>query len=595
MDSMANATFEEGVREKHKNGVNKSIEKSRGRTRERLFSSHHWSGPPTNAIYMEEAIATPTIIRNTLTPEQIEAYVILVRIEEICNIISSGNYVPKDERLRSPSPPPVYDASGRRKNTREVRYKRKYENERCFLVERALKLIPGFKTPDWYNPRPTTIVEKLYIKTKEYPQINFIGLLIGPRGNTLNKLQEDSGARIGIRGKGSVKEGKNTMNISPELNNLQDQLHCLITADSVEKVEKAKKLCQQVMDKAIFSPAGQNDLKRDQLRELAKLNGTFRDDTERACPVCGEMGHNRNTCPNKNRTNFVNSLVCSKCGNVGHLEKDCKIQSKADDHMDQEFADFMNELNEDAEGTGNDGGISSKDGDFKDRVPLHQPHMIPTKPSLQNNDNFTSNNNKRFSEHSHYDSYDGYGGGADGAGGANGYKRQHHGDAYSSQGISGYRQGYGHQYTQSYGGDRYGQDQQYQYRQSYGSRYGYGQQQDHQHHSHGKQYDTQPPSYSSSINPFDKQSRATHPRQQLPPPPPTSSSATIVSTTNYAPASTTGGALSVGLQAPPGLKNRSSVFSPPPPPPPPGGGSNSKTGTSLRKQVPPPPPPPPAA
>ena len=593
MNWVENANFEEKLRENHKNGINKSVESSRGRTRERMFSSHHWSGPPTNAIYMEEAIATPTIIRNTLTPEQIEAYVILVRIEEICNILRSGNYVPKNELLRSPSPAPVYDASGRRKNTREVRYKRKYENERCFLVERALKLIPDFKTPEWYNPRPTRIVEKLYIKTKEYPQINFIGLLLGPRGNTMIKLQEDSGARIGIRGKGSVKEGKNTMNISPELNNLQDQLHCLITADSVEKVEKAKKLCQQVMDKAIFSPVGQNDLKRDQLRELAKLNGTFRDDTERACPVCGEMGHNRNTCPNKNRTNFVNSLVCAKCGNVGHLEKDCKIQSKVDDHMDQEFADFMNELNEDAEDAATDADTANKQSEPKENIPSHQPQMIPTKPSLQNN-NFPPNNNKRFLEQSHYDSYDSYGGGA---GGAGGYKRPYKGEAYSNQGMSGYRQGSGYQYPRSYSGDGYGQQQQYQYRQSYGTRYGHGQQQGQQQHSYGQQYETQPPSYSRSVNPFDQPSRVTNHRQKLPPPPPTTATTApatnTVNTTNYGPAS--GGASSLGLQAPPGLKSRPSVISPPPPPPPPGGGTHARTGTSARRQVPPPPPPPPTA
>ncbi|GAV27754.1 hypothetical protein PMKS-001222 [Pichia membranifaciens] len=591
MDWLANANLEEGI---HKDGMSKSVERSRGRTRERMFSSHHWSGPPTNAIYMEEGIATPTIIRNTLTPEQIEAYVILVRIEEICNILSSGNYVPKNERLRSPSPAPVYDASGRRKNTREVRYKRKYENERCFLVERAFKLIPDFKTPEWYNPRPTKIVEKLYIKTKEYPQINFIGLLLGPRGNTLNKLQEDSGARIGIRGKGSVKEGKNTMNISPELNNLQDQLHCLITADSVEKVEKAKKLCQQVMDKAIFSPVGQNDLKRDQLRELAKLNGTFRDDTERACPVCGEMGHNRNTCPNKNRTNFVNSLVCSKCGNVGHLEKDCKVQSKVDDHMDQEFADFMNELNEDAEDATTDADTASKESEPKEKIPSHHPQMIPTKPSLQNN-NFPPNNNKRLLEQSHYDSYDSYGGGA---GGTSGYKRPYKGEAYSNQGMGGYRQGSGYQHPRSYSGDGYGQQQHYQYRQSYGTRYGYGQQQGQQQHSYGQQYESQPPSYSRSVNPFDQPSRAAGHRQKLPPPPPTttttSTATNIVNTTNYGPAGT-GGASSLGLQAPPGLKSRSSVISPPPPPPPPGGGTHARTETSARRQVPPPPPPPPAA
>ena len=46
------------------------------------------------------------------------------------------------------------------------------------------------------------------IPQDEYPEINFVGLLIGPRGNTLKTMEKDTGAKIIIRGKGSVKEGK---------------------------------------------------------------------------------------------------------------------------------------------------------------------------------------------------------------------------------------------------------------------------------------------------------------------------------------------------------------------------------------------------
>lgn len=46
------------------------------------------------------------------------------------------------------------------------------------------------------------------IPQEEHPDINFVGLLIGPRGNTLKAMEKDTGAKIIIRGKGSVKEGK---------------------------------------------------------------------------------------------------------------------------------------------------------------------------------------------------------------------------------------------------------------------------------------------------------------------------------------------------------------------------------------------------
>ncbi|OUT23005.1 hypothetical protein CAS74_001308 [Pichia kudriavzevii] len=330
----------------------------RGRTRERLFSSHHWTGKPSKGVAIRQHNKpTPTIISNTLTSEQIEAYATLVRIDEIGHMIATGVPVPvpTDGRSRSPSPEPIYDSNGLRKNTREQRMRQKLDRERNFLVERMFQLVEDYKAPDWYKPKPTKIVEKLYIKADEYPEINFVGLLLGPRGNTLNKLQKDSGAVIGIRGKGSVKQvNRGPSNI--DMSHLQEKLHCLITADSQEKVDMAKKLCQEVMDKAIFSPVGQNDLKRDQLRELAKLNGTYRETSERMCPVCGNSGHGRNTCPQK--PSFSSTLRCGKCGNIGHLEKDCISEGKEGDEMDQEFEEFMNDLN----GNNEDPGVHQTSG-----------------------------------------------------------------------------------------------------------------------------------------------------------------------------------------------------------------------------------------
>jgi len=59
-----------------------------------------------------------------------------------------------------------------------------------------------------YRAPVIKIVDRVAIPQEEHPEINFVGLLIGPRGNTLKGLEKDTGAKIIIRGKGSVKEGK---------------------------------------------------------------------------------------------------------------------------------------------------------------------------------------------------------------------------------------------------------------------------------------------------------------------------------------------------------------------------------------------------
>ena len=73
---------------------------------------------------------------------------------------------------RSPSPPPQYDNFGRRVNTREYRYKKRLEDERHKLVEKAMKTIPGYHPPSDYR-RPTKTQEKVYVPVNDYPEINF--------------------------------------------------------------------------------------------------------------------------------------------------------------------------------------------------------------------------------------------------------------------------------------------------------------------------------------------------------------------------------------------------------------------------------------
>ena len=60
-------------------------------------------------------------------------------------------------------------------------------------------------------------------------------------------METESGAKIAIRGKGSVKEGKGRSDAAHSSNQEED-LHCLIMADTEEKVNKAKKLIHNVIE-----------------------------------------------------------------------------------------------------------------------------------------------------------------------------------------------------------------------------------------------------------------------------------------------------------------------------------------------------------
>ncbi|KAH3668689.1 hypothetical protein OGAPHI_002443 [Ogataea philodendri] len=306
-----------------------------------------FSGAPTTSARFDEFVV-PTVLEASLTPEQIEAVQVMVRIEEINQMIQRDSFVPPT-RTRSPSPPPVYDASGKRTNTREQRYRKRFETERGRLIEIALRNVPDYRPPPDYR-KPSKTSEKLYIPSREHPEINFIGLLMGPRGNTLKRIQEKSGAKIGIRGRGSVKEGRNSALVRTDQNNMDDDLHCLITADTEDKIQKAMKLCGEIIKNAISAPEGQNEHKRDQLKQLAILNGTLRVSEEKVCLNCGEKGHKRYECPNLGRQNFAQSLVCSRCGNIGHIARDCRADLEETARHDRELDMMMKDLTGEADG-----------------------------------------------------------------------------------------------------------------------------------------------------------------------------------------------------------------------------------------------------
>jgi splicing factor 1 len=291
----------------------------------------------------------PTAV-NKLDKQQSEKYLLQIRLEEINRKLRTGDYLPSENR-RSPSPEPVYDANGKRVNTREARYKKKLEDERHKLIEIALKTIPNFRPPIDYK-RPTKLQEKVYIPSKEFPDINFIGQLIGPRGNTLKGMEADSGAKISIRGRGSVKEGKSRTDAASNAAQEED-LHCLVTADSEDKVKKAVKLIEKVIETSASVPEGQNELKRNQLRELAALNGTLRDDEAQTCLNCGGTGHRRYECPE--RQNITSTLSCHICGGMGHISRDCTQRNnpefanqanERDAQLDSEYMNLMAELGE---------------------------------------------------------------------------------------------------------------------------------------------------------------------------------------------------------------------------------------------------------
>lgn len=80
---------------------------------------------------------------------------------------------------RSRSPAPTYDNQGRRINTREYRYRKRLEEERHKLIQKANVVFVNYHAPADYR-RPAKMIEKVYVPVNDYPEINFSKLTLIP-------------------------------------------------------------------------------------------------------------------------------------------------------------------------------------------------------------------------------------------------------------------------------------------------------------------------------------------------------------------------------------------------------------------------------
>jgi len=276
---------------------------------------------------------------------------------------------------RSPSPPPKYDAHGKRMNTREVRMRESLTQQRTQVIEEMLKLNPLFQPPaDFVRQKP---YRKLYIPYKEHPTYNFIGLIIGPRGNTQKRMERETGCKISIRGKGSVKEGSKGRAAKQQPDE-DDELHCFVQGETEENVEAAARMVQELL---VPVDDEKNEHKQKQLRELALINGTLKEDE--FCSVCGEKGHRHFECPQRTKTFQAAGVRCAICGDQSHPTRDCPLKEDAPTNevaLDTEYMSFMAELGDDGQGNAKGGNGTSKDAEEKEET---APGVTVTKKGKQ--------------------------------------------------------------------------------------------------------------------------------------------------------------------------------------------------------------------
>ncbi|KAH7284352.1 hypothetical protein KP509_34G050500 [Ceratopteris richardii] len=111
-----------------------------------------------------------------------------------------------------------------------------FQSER--LVQQASAMawrgVPGMG--DISMSSPSHLMKKIIpidVPVDTYPNFNFVGCLLGPRGNSLKHIENTTGCRVFIPGRGSIQDGDKEESLRDKsgYGHLNESLHVLIEAE----------------------------------------------------------------------------------------------------------------------------------------------------------------------------------------------------------------------------------------------------------------------------------------------------------------------------------------------------------------------------
>ncbi|KAG8492781.1 hypothetical protein CXB51_010239 [Gossypium anomalum] len=151
------------------------------------------------------------------------------------------------------------------------------------------------------------------IPVDSYPNYNFVGRLLGPRGNSLKRVEANTECRVLIRGRGSIKDPtrEEMMRGKPGYEHLNEPLHILVEAELPVEIVDARLMQAREILEDLLKPVdeSQDFYKKQQLRELAMLNGTLR---EEGSPMSGSVSpfQNNSLGMKRAKTRGKSNCIC---------------------------------------------------------------------------------------------------------------------------------------------------------------------------------------------------------------------------------------------------------------------------------------------
>ncbi|CAG9792896.1 unnamed protein product [Diatraea saccharalis] len=125
---------------------------------------------------------------------------------------------------------------------------------------------------DVFREKPVKVTVKVLVPVKEHPKFNFVGKLLGPKGNTMKQMQEDTMCKMAVLGRGSMrdrqKEEELRNSLDPKYAHLSDELHVEISALAPPAEAHARIAYALAEVKKYLIPDNNDMMRQNQMRDI---------------------------------------------------------------------------------------------------------------------------------------------------------------------------------------------------------------------------------------------------------------------------------------------------------------------------------------
>lgn len=137
---------------------------------------------------------------------------------------------------------------------------------------------------DITRDKPIKVAVRVQVPVRDHPKFNFVGKLLGPKGNSLKRLQEDTMCKMAVLGRGSMKDRQKEEELrvsgDPKFSHLMEDLHVEISAYATPAEAHARIAYALAEVRRFLVPDYNDDIRQEQMWEMQILNTQNREGSQ---------------------------------------------------------------------------------------------------------------------------------------------------------------------------------------------------------------------------------------------------------------------------------------------------------------------------